>query len=1023
MDALCAAHERTPNAELEARFGGLSHPIDKAAFDRVIARVKAAGASAGAAEYMLRIQCEHADPKTGQVRLSNIRTTISGINAIQAYCRADELPDQRQGGFSPVSYELKSRADADARPVDLTEWGMRLSLQREEILPTTDGRVRQTMADWSRSKKVFRLIKRYSFVVTAGARIDMSVVRSSAPGARGNLMPTYTFAQAGVTTRPEKYEIEVEVQRGGGGAKGCAATLRRTTRLVLAALQDSNYPIPASEQAAVLAAYQGLVGHNGNQPPVPRDFIGPSSVSLERANILASSDADTLVLTDYAVTEKADGDRKLVYVGEAGKVYLIDTNMQAQFTGMVAGGAWNGTLLDAEHIARDKFGGFYNGCGVFDAYFIKGADVRAEPLVTPDKRGGRLGLLSQALAGMDAKPLVQGAEPMKLFRKAFYTGGSVFDNCGVIMQRAKGGLFAYETDGIMFTPIGLPVGADKQGGDSPNVKRTWSKSLKWKPPDQNTIDFLVSIKKDPGLGGAPALGSLFVEGSALDTTDPLTQYQTCTLRVGYSEAQHGFVNPCQDVIDGVRRRKGGKASDYKPVPFYPSDPPDPDASKCYLEIDQAVGLPLTEDKSAAIEDNSVVEFRYIASRAPGWRWVPIRVRHDKTAELRAGGRNYGNAYHVANNVWSTIHYPVTEEMITTARGIPEVADSTYYAAKSSGASRAMRDFHNYCAKRRVLAAAISPGSTVLDLGVGKAGDLHKWIALKAGFVLGIDSCRDCIVNRFDGACARYLSSAKTYKSVPPMFFLYGQASESIKTGAAFETDLGKRTARALLGTGPSDAAAVGAGVARSFGVARDGFNVLSAQFSLHYFFRDAPTFNGLMENIADMCAPGGYFVGCCFDGARVFRALEGKTELVARDATTMCSIRKLYEQTVFRDDETCLGYAVDVEQDSIGSIQREYLVSFQYLETKLAERGFERISTEEAAAKGLSGSVTPFSELFAQVQVEASDDPQLRTNIGQSLSMTDAQKTISFLNSVFIFRRRGTAPVAAPQKLPKGRST
>jgi SAM-dependent methyltransferase len=1003
MDALCAAHERTPNAELEARFGGPARPIDKQAFDRVIARIKAAGGTAGAAQYMLRIQCEHTDAKTGVLRLSNLRTTILGLNAIQDYCRADELPNQRHGGASPLSYELKSRADADARPVDLPEWGMRLSLQREENLPATDGRVRQTVADWSRAKKVFRLIKRYSFTMDAGARVDMSVVRSSAPGVRGNLVPTYTFAEAGITGRPEKYEIEVEVQRSG--ATGCAAVLRKTTRLVLAAIQDSNYPIPASEQTAVLVAYQALVGQDGRgKAPVPRDFIGPSSVSLERANVLASSDADTTVLAGYAVTEKADGDRKLVYVGAGGKVYLIDTNMRVQFTGMVSTAMWTGTLLDAEHITSDKFGGFYNGCGIFDAYFVKGADVRAEPLVTPDKRGGRLGLLSQALAGMDAKPLVQGAEPMKMFRKAFYTGGSIFDNCGAILQRANGGLFAYETDGIMFTPVELPVGANKPGEASPNVKRTWAKSLKWKPPDQNTVDFLVSIKKDPT--GAPAIGSLFVDGSALDTADPLTQYQTCTLRVGYSEAQHGFVNPCQDVIDGVRRRGRGKTSEYKPVPFYPSDPPDPEASKCHLSIDSTVGLPLTEDKSTAIEDNSVVEFRYIASRDVGWRWVPIRVRHDKTADLRAGGRNYGNAYHVANNVWSTIHYPVTEEMMVTGRGVPDVADSTYYAAKSAGASRAMRDFHNYCAKRRVLAAAISPGASVLDLGVGKAGDLHKWIALKVGFVLGLDSCRDCIVNPFDGACARYLGSSQTYKAVPPMIFLYGQASESIKDGAAFETDLAKRTVRALLGKGPSDAVAIGAGVARSFGVARDGFNVISAQFSLHYFFRDAPTFNGLLDNVADMCAPGGYFVGSCFDGDRVFRALEGKTELVARDATTMCSIVKLYEQTVFRDDETSLGYAVDVQQDSIGSVQREYLVSFQYLETRLAERGFETISVAEAADKGLSGSVTPFSELFAQVQIEVSDDPQLRTNIGQSLSMTEAQKTISFLNSVFIFRRR-----------------
>ena len=35
----------------------------------------------------------------------------------------------------------------------------------------------------------------------------------------------------------------------------------------------------------------------------------------------------------YTVTDKADGDRKLLYIANDGKMYLIDTNMKVQFTG------------------------------------------------------------------------------------------------------------------------------------------------------------------------------------------------------------------------------------------------------------------------------------------------------------------------------------------------------------------------------------------------------------------------------------------------------------------------------------------------------------------------------------------------------------------------------------------------------------------------------------------------------------------------------------------------------------------
>ena len=56
------------------------------------------------------------------------------------------------------------------------------------------------------------------------------------------------------------------------------------------------------------------------------------------------------------------------------------------------------------------------------------------------------------------------------------------------------------------------------------------------------------------------------------------------------------------------------------------------------------------------------------------------MRYDKTNELRAGLKNYGNAYHVANNNWYSIHNPITSEMISTGLNVPETYnnDEVYY---------------------------------------------------------------------------------------------------------------------------------------------------------------------------------------------------------------------------------------------------------------------------------------------------------------------------------------------------------
>ena len=43
-------------------------------------------------------------------------------------------------------------------------------------------------------------------------------------------------------------------------------------------------------------------------------------------------------------------------------------------------------------------------------------------------------------------------------------------------------------------------------------------------------------------------------------------------------------------------------------------------------------------------------------------WKPLRVRYDKTSEYRTTGSNFGNAYHVANNNWQSIHNPITQDI-------------------------------------------------------------------------------------------------------------------------------------------------------------------------------------------------------------------------------------------------------------------------------------------------------------------------------------------------------------------------
>ena len=48
------------------------------------------------------------------------------------------------------------------------------------------------------------------------------------------------------------------------------------------------------------------------------------------------------------------------------------------------------------------------------------------------------------------------------------------------------------------------------------------------------------------------------------------------------------------------------------------------------------------------------------------------------------------------------------------------------------------------------------------------------------------------------------------------------------------------------------------------------FNIISLMFCLHYFFKDINSLNNLIENIATDIAEGGYIIGACFDGHKIF---------------------------------------------------------------------------------------------------------------------------------------------------------
>lgn len=986
----------------------------KSQFDNIFKMARKSGFSIDASYYQLKILPSNHD----------IRIEINNLANIQEYCNTNQLPYE-------TTFVKKDFLSEHKGLYTNKDFMFNIAIQKESEYTNINPVVESLINTINQREKMYRYLYRTSLICSQypNIRLDMSevqYVKTKDRFSRHKKMKKQFEIEIELINMHKRFDVDqVQIQ------------LKNVVKMIMRSIQNTNFPQPFHVLTKVKNDYLNLCNKQyvksefKNHHPI---FIGPSSLTLQKENLSKSKDnsVHVSVLKDFCVTDKADGERKLLYINPTGMMYFVDSNVEFQYTGVnvkkYSGLNLFHTIIDGEYLNMDKNGNKINLFAAFDIYISSNLDCRFLPFVNDEAPNlSRYEKLKEAIRllnhenGIEYKSKQNKLDFSVKHFECTNDNKTIFKCCENIFTLSSNK--KYNTDGLIFTSKVLGVYQDKLGEKFlPRSKFTWRHSFKWKPPEFNTIDFLMKLKRN-------TKGEKVIHKKQDDEMN-IQEYYEAHLYVGYDPKKHDTLYSQKKILDLRFGKIGNKSNDkdeYLPVLFSPSNPSDETAHICHIPI-RADSNIYTEENDR-IEDDTIVEFKFVKNDKDKFlNWLPLRVREGKTIEYKTTKKNFGNSFNVANSNWKTIHDPIHEE--TLIKGITEDEDygvvsndDVYYDPNSKKKSKtiAMRDFHNKYVKHLLIRLSTNaakkqePEPLLLDLAVGKGGDLQKWISCGLHGVLGIDIAYDNIHNPTDGACARFIReyNKRNSKTMPICMFLVGNTGKLIENGDFSEPENNNDKKnnsfyifKTLMGETNTPIHKIQEKFLKMhYGMFIHKFNISSVQFAIHYMFGNKDTLHNFLTNVSSYTRKNGYFIGTCFNGKKIYKLLEkDDTFQLYNENSQICRIRKNYEDNnslFLKDNEMSLGYKISVLQETIGKEAEEYLVNFDFFKEIMKGYGFELVNDdlklEDNTKLPASGS---FKDLHKYMMKQHNHD-----TYGIADQMSPNEQTLSFLNEYFIFKK------------------
>ena len=728
-------------------------------------------------------------------------------------------------------------------------------------------------------------------------------------------------------------------------------------------------------------------------------LLTPKPITLDRNNLVDPMEYGAISILDgYTVTEKADGERLLLYINGNGNMYTINNTYNVVDTGLIADSNLYNSLIDGEYVICNKRTdeSSKNIYAAFDMYYIKGRNITSLPLIAEGENNSRYAYLNYA-----KKYIKNNNSTIEFIVKKFYYNDDILKHCNKILTDYKS--YPYEIDGLIFTPMKLPLYSyysNKPVQLTDNVR--WDRLFKWKPPEQNTIDFLVKF------------GKIIKENGQ--------KFREIKLYVGYNSNQWEEIGPNK----GLRLRYDYKyakeqkynLNSYRPTLFKPTVYYSHGVETAYIKINSKGEL-RAEDNSI-IEENSIVEFSYTLNDKIkiNYRWSALRVREDKTRLFRKGEISKTmNDLNIAINIWRSIHNSVSLAMImgndkklliNDNNKILE-SDDVYYSRnipRESLLSLYMLNFHNQCIKKKLYEYSKDRNS-LLELCGGEGGDLNRWLEYSYKFILSIDLVKQNIYNPRSGGYSRLIKKKNQIKYsnngekiyFPDIVFAVGDCAVPINTGEAAKV-VNDSESENILKIVMNKNRNTDYHLRYISGKGSDKFSVCSCQFAIHYFFKDEENLNGFFSNVSTNLKRGGIFFATFMDGNKVMKEIEnsktniieGKKLITDDTYVRTWAIIKRYDET----NDNKYGKQIGVFIENTQKVIPEFLVDLDLLIEKAAQYNLELVETNTFEKD--------FNDILTTIKAKNGDLSLLEKDILE-LDKDSVQKKFSFFNRYIIMKK------------------